>query len=190
MNKNDKGFGILSLFILIILIGLIIGVGFYVFKTQEKASLKPITETPRQDEKESNEELNDENNVIVEYLSGVATNTNGSETIGIGPCETNVHKEGENVTFVFTEPFPSLKNYEEAKIIKQIETLNGNSELNMPVGKYGLYMIDDDTNQKRLYRDLKLDNHKPDILMDLQGPWYVEVKPTNNKYTFVDLIGC
>lgn len=81
--------------------------------------------------------------------------------------------EGEQFTIVFTEPFSSLENWQDAKVLKEVSTNSGRTNLDLSPGKYGVYYVY--RGQKILYDDLTLENPRNDIQRDKQGPWYIKV---------------
>lgn len=89
--------------------------------------------------------------------------------------------EVKDFTFVVTEKFPSLSKYQDAKVVKKIQSTKGTLKVSLPPGKYGAYIIYKGNTQ--LYGELKVENYRNDVRLDDQGPWYVEVP---NSYT--DLI--
>jgi len=176
---KENQLGVIHIAVILILI-VIVAVGFVGWKVLDNNNNYSNDYNASRGQKETQEN----SNISVEYFSGAEY----SERID-GPCRTSKHAEGENVSFVFSEPFPSLAKFNDAKIIKSTKTTNGEAKLYLKPGKYGLYMIDKD-NKKRLYGELNIDNASNNKVLDNQGPWFIEVGPMNNRYTFTDLLPC
>lgn len=127
-------------------------------------------------------------NVKVRYLEGVYSEESEGSFVGFGPCEANKLSD-KNVIFVFTEPFTTLDDFEDAKIIKKVDANNGTGKSSLVPGKYGLY-LEFENGDKRLYNDLSLENPKNDKPRNKQGPWYVLVNPLNNTFDFRESLPC
>jgi len=122
-------------------------------------------------------------NVKVNYFDRVTSEENNESFIGFGPCEANKLSDKSDIVFVFTEPFKSLEEYEEAKIITKVSTKSGSGDATISPGKYGLY-LEFENGSKRLYDDLTLGDPKNNVPRNLQGPWYVLVNPINNYFDY------
>jgi hypothetical protein len=156
MTKNQKGFGALEVITLTVLACLLIGVGIYVLRNHSRPSSNGSSFSPQ----------SASGNVRIEVITGAGEMPPASS-------EGEILKN-EEFTVVFTEPFPSLERWHESKLLKEITFNNGEANVNLDPGKYGVYYIYN--GQKQLYGDLKLENPRTDIQRDKQGPWYVEVK--------------
>lgn len=128
-------------------------------------------------------------NVKVRYYDEVNTQGSSDSFMGFGPCEANKLSNNNDVAFVFTEPFTSLDDFEEAKVVKKVNIDNGTGKISLIPGKYGLYLEFDNGN-KRLYNDLTLGNPKNNFPRNEQGPWYVLVNPLNNNFDFRESSPC
>jgi hypothetical protein len=156
MPKNQKGFGIIEIIIILTIVLGLVGVGAYVFRHRSTENTVNGNDTSTQQS----------GNVNIEVITGAG---------GMPPGQSKGQLlKGESFTVVFTEPFISLEKWTESKVIKEFEVIDGKASLSMEPGKYGVYYIYQ--NNKILYGDLTLENPKPDVQRDKQGPWYLEVK--------------
>lgn len=126
-------------------------------------------------------------NTTVSYYDSVEYST--IDNIDISPCEANKLTSNQAIEFVFTKPFTSLSNYENAEIVKKVAINNGTANLSLLPGKYGLY-AEFKNGDKQLYNDLILENPKNDSPRGGQGPWYIVVGPLKNSFSFRTSIAC
>lgn len=95
---------------------------------------------------------------------------------GMPPGEVAGTPLEEEFTVVFTEPFPTLDRWQEAKERYRVTTGNGTAHIDLPPGQYGVYAIYQGKSQ--LYHSLKLGGtYRSTVKMSQQGPWYIEVQP-------------
>jgi hypothetical protein len=156
MFKSQKGFGIIEIILTLAVAILLVGVGGYVFTHRSVDNSAIGNDVPAQQS----------GNVDIEVITGAG---------GMPPEDTKGQLlKGEAFTVVFTEPFASLEKWADSKVLKEFKVVDGKANISVEPGKYGVYYIYQ--NNKILYGDLTLENPKPNVQRDKQGPWYVEVK--------------